>query len=297
MDSISLANAILVSSKTDTITWSPWWGSESYPAVFCRDDMTSAMAWVRLIAKDTTLQEDDFVKPEQYWRYLILILHLLEYSCILIAGQEGGGKSLLMAVLTSMCINLFPPKAAVLDWFPPVPEKYNVSKPYYKLKDSNFTDRVMKDLNKVNNMDHEPTKEDREKLIISNSIMGLDECSSYGTTNHYTNLMELLVRLSERRRHFDLSIITVWQDPKRIPGSIYDRRTHEISCFGDYPVEGVCTYYIFHKKTGTYRYIPIVAEQWKDYWNTKSWTPISHEIPVSFSANKNKKVKHYEDEY
>jgi hypothetical protein len=286
MDSISLARAITTASETDTITWSPWWGSESYPAVFMREDMTSAMAWVKLIAKDTTLQETDFVSKIQYYRYLFLILHILEYSCIIIAGEEGGGKSLLMAFLTYLSFKLFPPKRVTVDWNPPNRSEYGNS--LFRLKDTNFVDKLQHDLNKIREYEDEPPEEVRKQLYVSNTIMGLGECSSYGVSNHQGNLMELIVRVSERRRHFDLSMITEWQDPMRIPKVLYNRRTHEISCMEGYMMPGICTYHIMHRKTGIYRYIHLDPKEWTNIWNSKNWVSVSHDIKPVFSPQKKK---------
>lgn len=288
MDSISLSRAIIISKQQEVITWSPWWGSESHAAVFIRDDMTSPMAWVKLIAKDTTLESSDFVDEDQFLRYWFLILHILEYSNIVIAGEEGGGKSLLMAWLVRQIIRLFPPKRCTLDWNPPNKELYGN---YFRLKDSNFIDKLQKDLDIIEKYDDEPPKEVRDNLAISNTIMGLDECSSYGVTNHQGNLMELIVRLSERRRHFDMSMITVWVSPKRIPEIFYERRTHEVSCMQNYVMEGICTYHIMHKKSGTYRYLHLNPMEWQDIWNSKAWVNVSHNIKPSFTGKKQKKFE------
>ena len=287
MDSISLSHAILTANQTDAVTWSPWWGSESRPALFTREDMTSYMAWLRLIARDTTLMRNDFVDEDQYLRYWFLILHILEYSCIIIAGEEGGGKSLLMAWIVHNAYRLFPPKRVTLDWTPPNKEAYGNN--YFRLHDDNFIQNLQHDINEIRKYHDEPPKEVRNKLAINNTIMGLDECSSYGVTNHQGNLMELIVRVSERRRHFDMSMITVWVSPRRIPEILYDRRTHEVSCMEGYYVPGICTYHIMHKKTGVYRYLNLDPMDWKHIWNSKNWVSVSHDIKPSFTGKKEKK--------
>jgi hypothetical protein len=61
----------------------------------------------------------DFKNEDNYRRYFLLVMGLLEYACAIISGNEGSGKSLLQAYLTYQILRLFPEKRGTLDWNPP----------------------------------------------------------------------------------------------------------------------------------------------------------------------------------
>lgn len=281
MDLTSLLNA-QAASEASIITWS---ASGAYPTVFTRDDVTSETAWIRLYNKDSGLEETDFTSLDQFYRYLFLVLKLLDYSMIIIAGDEGGGKSLLMAWITYNGVRLFPPKRAAMDWKPPRPELYGN---HFSLNDDNFVQRLQKDINKVAQYKDEPSQEIKDSIAFNNVVFGLDEGDSYGESDYQTNTTRLILRVSKRRRHFDTSMIMVYVDPMDVPGKLYRRRTHEVSCMYEYKLPGWCSYLIMHRKTGIYRYLHLYPPDWADIWNTKSWVSVSHDFTTTFTGKKKK---------
>lgn len=99
------------------------------PLVFDRSSMTHDVAWLRLaLGKDMTLERPDFVNEDDFFKYFLVACGLLDYACVIIHGNEGGGKSLCQAVLTYQILRLFPEKKGTLDWSPPKRTIYLTSK-------------------------------------------------------------------------------------------------------------------------------------------------------------------------
>jgi hypothetical protein len=261
------------------------------PVVFCRRDMTNDLAWYKLAVKhDMWLEEWDFEDKNNYIKYYLLSLGLLEYPMVIISGEEGGGKSLVMAWLTYAMVNLFH-KRCTLDWSPAKPELFGK---YFSLYDEDFTERIMRETNRLANLGREPTIEELESLIIYNTVFGLDECDSYADKASRTNLTKLLGRIITRRRHFHTGIFTVFVDPNTADKRyFYNRKTHFIQCGYQWKALDTCSYSITHfRGKGMTKQLHLKPADHADLWNTHSTVALSHDVEISFGKKKHpKKIK------
>jgi len=91
-----------------------------HPLILSRQNMSHDIAWLRLaLDHDMSLEASDFVNQDDYYRYFFVACGLMDYACAIIYGNEGGGKSLVMNLLTYQILRLFPEKKGTLDFSPP----------------------------------------------------------------------------------------------------------------------------------------------------------------------------------
>jgi len=90
------------------------------PLKFTRENMSTDIAWLRLaLDHDMSLESKDFVSQDDYYKYFFVSCGLMDYALAIIYGNEGGGKSLCMNLLTYQILRVFPEKRGTLDFSPP----------------------------------------------------------------------------------------------------------------------------------------------------------------------------------
>lgn len=264
------------------------------PLIITDEDMTTDKAWYQLSIKhDYNLGADAFLDPDVYMKYFLVTLGLLDYPLVIIHGAEGEGKSLAMAYLTHKIVTLFG-KRCTLDWTPPKEELFPNRFNFY---DEDFTEKIVDELNRLKRFGNEVPEEELKKLIIYNTIFGLDECDGYGDITSQTNLTKLIGRIARRRRHFHTGILMCYVDPRDVPPrTIWDRRSHEVTCSRNYPYRGFISYLIKNRRTGLIKYLHLDPEECSKagLWNTHNIVSVSHEVDIHF-GNKKKKKKVEDD--
>jgi hypothetical protein len=262
--------------------------------IIVRDDITSKKAWWKLTKKrDQYLDQSDFVEYDMYLRYFLVSLGLLEFPMVLIAGTEGGGKSLFLAWMAYQITRLFN-KRCTLDWTPPEPKMFGN---YFSFYDEDFTEKIQEGLNKLYHLtreeEREPTQEELEKLVIYNTNFMLDEGDSYGDKSSRTNLTKLIGRIIRRRRHYHTGIFMAFVDANDADmRMIFDRRTHEVSCAKDWLRRDWCSYLITNKRNGVKKFLSLNPEDWSrvKLWNSHNTVELSHDIEVHLGGKHKKKT-------
>ena len=258
------------------------------PLVLCQEDVVTHKAWYDLSYKKSPyLGEKDFKDYDTYMKYWLVTMGLLDFPMVLICGEEGGGKSLVMAWLTNKIVTLFG-KRCTLDWTPPKPELFGK---YFNFYDEDFTEKIQTELNRLAQYGKRPPEDELKKLIIFNTVFGLDEGDKYGDTASRTNLTKLIGRIIRRRRHYHTGCFMVFVDPsdadKRL---IYDRRSHEISCGKDWFYKDTCSYLIHNRRTGISKYLHLRPQDWTHLWDSFNVVGVSHNVDVYLGGRKRKKV-------
>lgn len=264
------------------------------PVIIAFDDVTSKQAWYRLSIKhDATLDAKDFKDPELYEKYWFLSLGLLEHSVILIGGYPGGGKSLFMAYFTHKMHTLFG-KRATLDWTPPEPKYFG---DYFSINDDAFLEKVINDFNRLAAEEQDnrrlTTQEDLEKLILYNTIFGLDECDAYADKASRTNLTKLISRIVNRRRHTYTCLALVLNDIERFDQLILKQVTHKVTCIkeGHYP--GVCSILIQDDRkggTGSAKWLFLRPARFTHLWSSYNIPAMTHST-IDLNPKPKKKEK------
>jgi hypothetical protein len=94
------------------------------PVIITRDDMVSITGWYKLaVGHDMFLNEREFKNRDMFTKYWMISMGMTEYPFMLFYGQEGGGKSMGMAVTAHRLIKHFGRKPT-LDFTPPEGEYY-----------------------------------------------------------------------------------------------------------------------------------------------------------------------------
>lgn len=272
------------------------------PVVITMDDVNDIYVWWKLAVDHSPyLEQYDFKNYNTYIKYFMITLGLMEYSLAIVSGDEGSGKSLGIARLTYEMVRQFG-KRATLDWTPPNPALFGK---FHSMYDEDFTDRVQNDLNRLARLEKQLNgqavpMEELAKCIVYNAVLGLDECDSYAEKSLRTNLTRLIGRLVRRRRHYYLNILMAFVDAddadKRM---IFNRRTHEITCYKDaFPIAypGYCSYLIKDVRrggagTGIQKWLHLNPEDNTPLWRSHNMVSVSHDTYVNLSGKKPEKEK------
>jgi hypothetical protein len=106
------------------------------PVIITRDDMVSITGWYKLaVNHDMFLDEKEFKNRDLFTKYWLVSMGMTEYPFMIFYGQEGGGKSMGMAVTAHRLINHFGRKAT-MDFTPPEGEYYRPFNPVVKRQQS-----------------------------------------------------------------------------------------------------------------------------------------------------------------
>lgn len=99
------------------------------PVIITREDMCSITGWYKLaVNHDMFLNEKEFKNRDLFSKYWLISMGMTEYPFIIFYGQEGGGKSMGMAVTAHRLIKHFGRKPT-LDFTPPEGEYYRPFNP------------------------------------------------------------------------------------------------------------------------------------------------------------------------
>lgn len=258
------------------------------PTVFTREDMSSSYSWYKFVVKhDPWLDRRDFINDDTFYKYYLLSLGLLEYPIVIIGGPKGAGKSLVMGFLTYQISRLFK-KQVVLDWTPPRPDKFGK---FIPLNDEDIVDKIQLEINRLEKIEKEMKmqglgklpRELLEKLIVFNTIMGLDEGDKWAPSDFRTNTTRLISRIANRARHIYLGLLMVYIRPERADPLIKEAVTHTITCGHDWfpALPGWCSYQIRDVRdngTGLVKWLHLDPADHTDIWDSFNLPGLSHNL-------------------
>jgi hypothetical protein len=267
-------------------------------------DMTSIVAWYELaVKKNPGLDMFAFKDKDMFWKYYYISLGLLEYSLSIVYGDEGGGKSLVIAYLVREFVRLFG-KHAVIDWTPPRPELFG---DFNTVDDEDFVDRIQNEQNRLAKLEktlkgESLSQADKEGLITFNSVFGLDEGDSYADKSHRTRFSQLLGKMVRRRRHIYMCMFMAFVDIKDADvRMLASRCTHEIECHRNWfpdVMPNWCNYIIKDVRkngTGQQKWLHLnpmlYGEDGAGLWRSHNMVYLTHDIQVDLGSTKKHKEK------
>jgi hypothetical protein len=265
-------------------------GCDSF--IIKREDVTNRKAWFKLTRHNYPhLSEKDFNDYDIYTKYYLVTMGLLDYSMVMIFGEEGGGKSLVMSWFIYQ-IGLLFGKKSILDVTPPFPELYNE---YYDFSDSDYANKIQKQLNILVKIEKEATiqgkklsKEAYKSVVIYNADMGIDEGDRIADKSNRTNVSKFVGRVIRRRRHFHTNIFMIFVDPndadKRM---VADRITHTVKCCKNSLKPGWCSYQIECVKgasKGISKSLELKPADWQHIWRSHGAVSISHDQYINLGG-------------
>jgi len=281
------------------------------PTILTREDVTNDEAWFILAKRDKTrweryeasiLDQDNFKDHDTFTKYFLLSLGLLEFPVVAVGGEPESGKSLFMAWLTEETHRLFK-KRACLDWAPPEPRYFGK---YHDFKDHDFQLRLVDDFDFMHRIEQDTGRPVplgiRQKLILFNAIMGLDEADSYCHKKHQTNTTKVIGEAGRRRRHVFAGIILVMINPEDFADDILQLITHKVTCYGqgNYPYPDCCQIRIEDIRnggTGLSKTLWLNPRKYIHLWDSHNIPAMSHRSIVSFAKRTKKEEAEHEEQY
>ncbi len=273
------------------------------PVIITRADLTSDYAWYRLaVEHSATLQQIDFKDKGLYTKYYFLTLGLLDFPIVAVGGEPETGKSLFMAWLTERLHRLFK-KRACLDWAPPEPKYFGN---YHDFKDHDFQLRLVDDFDFMHRIEQDTGRPVplgiRQKLIVFNAIMGLDEADSYCHKKHQTNTTKVIGETGRRRRHVFAGIVLVMINPEDFADDILQLITHKVTCYGKehMPYPECCEILIEDIRrggTGLAKSLWLDPSKYLHLWDSHNIPAMSHRSIVSFAKRTKKEEAEHEEQY
>lgn len=263
------------------------------PVIVRYEDITSDYAWWRLTWQHATdLEYYDFKDPILFRKYWFISLGLLDYPVILCGGDAGSGKSLFMAWLTWMYVQLFG-KKATLDW---MPRQADVFGKYNHLYDEDFQDKIIDGYARIREIEKRTgmpaPQEEVEKLVTYKAAMGLDECDSYAVKGSRTNITKLLAMIYRRRRHTYTCSTLVLPDINNFDPLIAQFATHRVDCVWEGNFPGWSSVMIEDiRKNGTHavRSLDLNPKEWLPLWRSHSVPQLVISHNITFGKKKPKK--------
>jgi hypothetical protein len=279
------------------------------PVILTIDDMTSGFAYVRLVRGDKKLEARDFKEKDMFIRYWLWSLGLLEYPFLIIAGREGGGKSLLLGWLGNVICRLFPPKRATLDFAvppmfddPPIYDIHGNQIKYtngvsrwkdiqrFSLFDEDFLYNILDRVDSLSRYEKEnngqrPPQSELAKCYLWNTTFALGETKTYAEKGVKSNLLTLIGRIITARRHFHCGMAMAYVDQLAAPGiQIFDRRTHNVTCSKQKSGNRVyCEYWISQiYGDRLVRKLILWPDENQDLWISEDIPQFAHNLELHF---------------
>lgn len=273
------------------------------PLAIARDDLTNRDAWDRLncIPADPYLEVWDFKTTDLFEKYFLASLGLLEYPYAMITGDVGQGKSFFLNLMSYWIAKHYGKKMTI-NWIaknPTLFSPFNKWKegdnwdPYHTLQDSNFVKIAQNEINdmfdKFMELKREPTREEAEKAVLFNSHMSIDEGSGIAVG---TNLLQLVSKLKDRRRHLFLGIMMSFVKDTDAKGNLsIENASHVITCSKNLFYHDTCTFKIDHRRGGVCKMLHARPKDYAFLWNTQNWVGVNTAADVKFGNAKAKEDK------
>lgn len=279
------------------------------PLLLTRESMTSNYAWYILAKKNKSnaerkraamLEEKDFKDHDDYIKYFLLSLGLLEFPVVAVGGEPESGKSLFMAWLTYQKHRLFGKKAC-LDWTPPESKYFGA---YHNFLDSDFQNRIVDEFDIMHRIEQETGQaiplEVRKKIILFNAEMGLDEADGYAHKQMQTNTTKVLGMTFRRRRHLFTGITLVMINPQEFAEVVLSQISHTVTCYYEGHFPDTCSMLIEDVRkggTGLAKWLWLKPQKYLPLWDSHNIPAMTHRTNVSFGKKTKQEMELHEAKY
>jgi hypothetical protein len=232
------------------------------------DDFVNWRGWERLCL-GMNLRAEDFKDLDNYKRYFYVAYRITE-GIIVVSGEFGSGKSLIMYKIAYDLRNLFG-KKCTFD-VPPL-ETFG---DYRTIKSAEFTEELEKigklaEVEKQVELGHTSREEFNKQLDevkLFNATIGIDESYDKLEKRRSNNFSINMGHLMMKVRHFHNLFILVSPKANRIDkGMAYDIRSHEIYCSRDL-VTNICRYRLWRKIDNAWTSFELNPSNWSHLWKT-----------------------------
>jgi hypothetical protein len=253
--------------------------TEKEQLAFSRDSFTHELSWKKFL-DDKNLVKEDFIDKDDYARYYLLSLELVDYANVIITGQKGGGKSLWMTWLAHELSRLFD-KPSTLNYRPK-----DGFGDYHYLTEQSFLDEWVKLTEVADRKDaNEISKNLRELTKFSvfyNHTIGIDEARKWATKyRSNARILGYIGELVDLSRHNHNVILFAMPNAFNMLNrdTVLENRTHEVHCSFNTHYWGCATYAIKHINSGKTRWMHLSAKKFSHLW--QSWNIIGMSRPIT----------------
>lgn len=246
---------------------------------FSREDFAFGISYKKFLAGER-LYDYDFKDKEQYLRYFLLSLELVDYGIIVESGEKGSGKSLFMIWLSNTLRRLFA-KGVTLNFRPK--EEYG---DYHYLTEQSFLDEWVKLTELADRTDSNTLIKDLKRLTeysqFYNHFIGIDEArkwaSKYKSNGRILSYIGELVDLS-RHNHNIICFAMPHAFDMLNRDTVLNSVTHEVNCSFNTHYVGCASYRIKHINSGKIRWMHLSAKKYSHLW--ESWNLIGMSRPIT----------------
>lgn len=246
---------------------------------FNKDDFAYAISWQKYL-KGEKLQEFDFVEKDNYTRYLLLSLEMVDFALIVLDGLKGSGKTMFLTWLGHELKRLFD-KPSTLNYRPK--DAYG---DFDYLTEQVFLDEWVKLTELADREDCNELVNDIARLTeyssFYNRFIGIDEARKWASK--YKNNSRLLGYIGElidvsRHNHNVIAFSMPNAFDMLNKDTVLENRTHVISCGFNTTYYGHASYCIKHRNSGRTQWLHLPAKKLSHLW--ESWSLIAMSRPIT----------------
>lgn len=245
---------------------------------FRREDFAYEISWKKYLNSEK-LRDFDFISKDNYDRYWLMDIELVDYAVVIVSGLKGSGKSLIGTWLAKTNKDLFG-KGATLNYRPKDAFGY-----YNYMTEQTFLDEWVKlteladreDCNEIINNLAELTN----KSQFYNRSIIIDEAKKWVWKRRSSSrMLGYVTELVDLSRHNHNVMLFMCPNAENIVDriTIWEGRTHEIYCSFNTSFQGFATYQIVHRNTGKVRWLHLSAEKYSDLWESNNLIAMSRPI-------------------
>lgn len=246
---------------------------------FSREDFAYEISWQKFL-KGERLRDFDFADRDNYTRYFLIDLELVDWAVVIVSGLKRSGKSLLGTWLAYELKRLFG-KGATLNYRPK--EAFGE---YSYMTEQSFIDEWVK-------LTELADREDANQLIDNlmeltrqsqfyNHAMIFDEAKKWvWKRKSNARMLTYITELVDLAAHNHNVMLFMCPNAEHIVDriTIWEGRTHEVYCSFNTTYQDCATYMIRRRNDGAVRWLHLPAKKYAHLW--ESWNLIAMSRPLT----------------
>ena len=246
------------------------------PITFKKSDFTCDGAWEWLLS-GKELEEDAFIREDDWFRYWLLAMKLLE-GTVCCYGEERSGKSLWASFTAKHLHDLFGKQIVA---------NFHLKEGFGDYEYLDLESEFQHEMENLGSLAKGADKMTDTQLAagtglskLFNKVILIDEAQEVVGKDRRTNLSRGFGMMNRLYGHLHNLTIYMSQDmedfDKRM---VWNRKTHEVICGFETMYEETCTYIVRYKK-GFSRMMHIQPSSWSHLWDTHELRGMSTSVKI-----------------
>lgn len=246
---------------------------------FSREDFAYPQSWDKYL-EGKQLKKFDFVDEDNYTRYMLIDLDLVDWAVAVISGLKRSGKSLLGTFLAHENKRLFD-KGATLNYRPK--ESFGE---YDYINEQLFLDAWVKltemaDREDSNHLIDNLTEMTKNSAFYNRTVV-IDEAKKWvWKRKPNSRMLTYMAELTDLAAHNHNVMLFMCPNAENIVdvNTIWEGRTHFITCSFNTTYRDCATYLIENRNSGKKRWLHLPAKKYAHLW--ESWNLIAMSRPLT----------------